>query len=418
MNSPADPRTTNTSERRGWLGVLSVALGSFVLVLSEFLPIGLLPAISADLGIGVGTAGLMVVATGLTAAVSSPVVTVLTSRIDRRTVIWSLTVLLVIADLVGALAVNFMMLLGARLLLGIALGGFWAIGSALAGRLVSAGSVIRATSFITAGISVATVVSLPLGSFVSSAASWRTAFVIAAALGVVALAGQLVLLPRISARERVRFSTLGRLLTARRARAGLIATALVFLAQFAAYTYVAQFLKELVRIEPATVTVALLILGVAGIAGNFIVGFALARSLTATVTVMQVGLVVSLISLPLLASSIPGVIALLVFWGLIWGALPLGMQTWMSGISPAASESSLALFVTTIQLAIAAGSVVGGIAVSTIGLAPDFYLAAGIAAVGVACLVSSNLRYAKTAPVHIPSMSGSHRVEAFESSRS
>lgn len=418
MGSPANAPLKNNSERRGWLGVISVALGSFVLVLSEFLPIGLLPAISSDLDIGIGTGGLMVVATGLAAAVSSPVVTVLTPRIDRRTVIWSLTVLLVLADMVGALAVNFPMLLGSRLLLGIALGGFWAIGAGLAGRLVSATSVIRATSFITAGISVATVVSLPLGSFISSASSWRTAFVIAAVLGILALAGQLVLLPRISARERVRFSTFRMILAVPRARVGLIATAFVFLAQFAAYTYVAQYLKELVRIDSATITSALLVLGVAGVAGNFIAGFALARCVTATVTVVQVGLVISLVSLPLLAGSIPGVVVLLVFWGLVWGALPLGMQTWMSQGSIAAPEGSLALFVTTIQLAIAGGSVVGGIAVSTIGLATDFYLAAGIAAIGVAFLLSLNVRSPRSAGGRPPAVADPQRVDAFRASRS
>lgn len=376
------------TDRRGWFGVLSVALGSFVLVLSEFLPIGLLPAIASDLGISVGTAGLVIVATGLAGAIGAPVVTVFTSRVDRRIVLLSLTVLLVISNIFGAFAPNLAVLLVARLLLGLAIGGFWSIGAGIANRLVHQGAVIRATSFITAGVSIATVVSLPLGAFVSSVTSWRVAFIIGAALGAVALVGQLILLPRIPALQRVRFATLGGLLAFPKARIGLIATALAFFAQFSAYTYVAPYLEDVVRVSPSTVTIALLAFGVAGIAGNFIAGYTLSRNLTATLTVTKVVLAASVVALPLLAWSVPGVFVLLVLWGLVWGALPLGLQTWMSGAAPSASDGSLALFVTTIQLAIAGGSVVGGVVVTSFGLAVDFYIAGGIALLAIVVLLS------------------------------
>jgi predicted MFS family arabinose efflux permease len=355
---------TQTSDRRGWLGVLSVALGSFVLVLSEFLPIGLLPSIADDLHVSIATAGSMVVATGLAGAVAAPVVTVLTSRLDRRVVLWSLTVLLIVADVAGALAPSFGVLVAARVLLGIGIGGFWAIGAGIAGRLVAAPSVIRATSFITAGVSVATVVSLPLGAFVASVSTWRVAFLIGAVLGAIALVGQLAMLPKIPSLSRVLFSTLGGLLTIPRARVGLLGSAFVFVAQFAAYTFVAPYLEDVVRIGADTVTLALLVFGVAGIIGNFVAGTTLSRNLLGTLGVAKFVLAGAVIALPFLAWSVPGVFVLLAVWGLVWGALPLGMQTWMASAAPSASESSLALFVTTIQLSIAAGSIVGGVAVA------------------------------------------------------
>lgn len=383
---------TSSTDRSGWFGVLSVALGSFVLVLSEFLPIGLLPSIADGLHVGIGTAGLMVVATGLMGALAAPVVTVLTSKIDRRVVLVALTILLIVADTIAALAPNFTVLVAARMLLGIGIGGFWAIGAGIAGRLVEAPSVIRATSFITAGVSVATVVSLPLGAFVSSFASWRLAFVIGAALGLVALVLQLALLPSIPAIHRVRFATLGALLRIPRARVGLIATAFVFVAQFAAYTYVSPYLQQIVGVGPDTVTLALLVFGIAGIAGNFVAGVTLSRSVLGTLGVAKFVLAGAVVLLPLLAHSLPGVFALLVIWGFVWGALPLGTQTWMAGASPNGSESGLALFVTTIQLSISIGSVAGGIAVSALGISADFWLAAGIAVVGAVVLLGLGLR--------------------------
>lgn len=393
---------TSSAARRGWLSVTSVALGSFVLVLSEFLPIGLLPAIADDLDVGIGTAGLMVVATGLVGAVAAPVVTVLTSRLDRRVVLVSLTVLLVIADGLAAIAPSFWVLLIARMLLGIGIGGFWAIGAGIAGRLVRPELTIRATSLITAGVSVATVVSLPLGALVSSLASWRLGFVIGGALGLVALVLQLAMLPRIPAQQRVRFVTLGSLLRVPRARVGLIAAAFVFAAQFAAYTYIAPYLQQLVGVGPDTVTIALLVFGVAGIVGNFAAGFTLDRSVLGTIGASKFVLAAAVVLLPLLAHSVVGVFVLLVVWGLVWGALPLGMQTWMSTASPAGSETGLALFVTTIQLAIAAGSVLGGAAVSSFGLAADFWLAGGVAIVGAVVLVAMGLRKSSAVPAVEP----------------
>ncbi|MBO9045787.1 MFS transporter [Curtobacterium flaccumfaciens pv. flaccumfaciens] len=393
---------TSSAARRGWLSVTSVALGSFVLVLSEFLPIGLLPAIADDLDVGIGTAGLMVVATGLVGAVAAPVVTVLTSRLDRRVVLVSLTVLLVIADGLAAIAPSFWVLLIARMLLGVGIGGFWAIGAGIAGRLVRPELTIRATSLITAGVSVATVVSLPLGALVSSLASWRLGFVIGGALGLVALVLQLAMLPRIPAQQRVRFATLGSLLRVPRARVGLIAAAFVFAAQFAAYTYIAPYLQQLVGVGPDTVTIALLVFGVAGIVGNFAAGFTLDRSVLATIGASKFVLAAAVVLLPLLAHSVVGVFVLLVVWGLVWGALPLGMQTWMSTASPAGSETGLALFVTTIQLAIAAGSVLGGAAVSSFGLAADFWLAGGVAIVGAVVLVAMGLRKSSAVPAVEP----------------
>jgi predicted MFS family arabinose efflux permease len=374
------------SQRRGWFAIGSVALGAFALVLSEFLPIGLLPSISSDLHVSIGTAGLMVVTTGLAGAVGAPLITVATSRLDRRLVLLSLSVLLVIADVLGATAANFGLLLAARLILGLAIGGFWSIGAAIAGRLVRSESVIRATSLITGGISLATVVSLPLGAFVSSVAGWRLAFVIGAGLGIIALVGQLALLPRIPSVQRVRIATLGGILKFPRARIGLIATALVFLAQFTAYTYVAPYLQVLAKFDPTTITLALLVFGVAGIAGNFIAGATLSRSLRGTLIVTIVTMAASVVVLPMLAQSFGGVLVLLAVWGAVWGALPLGMQTWMSTAS-ASVETNLALFVTTIQLAIAAGSIVGGVAVGAFGLTFAFFLAGAIAAIGVLVLI-------------------------------
>lgn len=395
MNRPLP--TTDQETSRAWLGVSSVALGSFAIVLSEFLPVGLLPAIASDLHVGIGTAGLMVVITGLLAAVAAPAVTVAASGLDRRVVLVGLSALLVVSDTLAAIAPTFWVLLVTRMILGISLGGFWAIGAGIAGRLVPAAATIRATSLITAGISVATVVSLPLGAAVSALSTWRLAFVIGGVVGLLALALQLLTLPTIPAAHRVRVSALGALFRVPRARIGLIAATFAFAAQFAASTYVTPFLQDRANAGPGTVTVALLAFGVAGIAGNFVAGATLSRSVLGTTTIAKIGLAGAVVLLPLLAHSTAGVLALLVVWGFVWGALPLSLQTWMSTAAPAGAETGLALFVTTIQLALAAGSVLGGAAVNSFGLDADFRLAGAFAFVGAIVFLGLGSRRAATA---------------------
>jgi predicted MFS family arabinose efflux permease len=162
----------------------------------------------------------------------------------------------------------------------------------------------------------------------------------------------------------------------------LIGATFVFFAQFAAYTFVSPYLEQLVHLEPATITLALLVFGVAGVIGNFLAGFALSRSITATVVGAMAIAAVSIILLPVVAGTAPGAFLLLALWGVIWGGLPLAMQTWVIDAAPEVAEGGLALFVTTIQISIAAGSTVGAIAVSSAGISFDFWLAGAIAAVG------------------------------------
>ncbi|GAA3552424.1 MFS transporter [Microlunatus spumicola] len=395
MTGPHQPETGPAG--RGRLSVSSVALGSFAIVLSEFLPVGLLPAIASDLDVRVGTAGLMVVVTGLFAAVAAPAITVAAARLDRRVVLVGLSGLLVVSDALAAAAPTFPVLLLARVLLGLSLGGFWAIGAGIAGRLVPPADTIRATALITAGISVATVVSLPLGAAVSALTTWRVAFVIGGLVGLVALALQLVALPRVPAAGRVRFSTLGALLRVPRARVGLVGAGILFAAQFAASTYVTPYLQDLVAAGPATVTLALLLFGVAGIAGNFVAGRTLGRSVLGTAATAQVVLAAAVVLLPSLVHPTPAVLVLVAVWGFAWGGLPLALQTWMSTASPAGVETGLALFVTTIQLALAIGSVLGGAVVSSFGIATDFRLAGALALVGAVVLVALGSRRRATA---------------------
>ncbi|WP_411079716.1 MFS transporter [Streptomyces sp. cmx-18-6] len=175
------PAASGRSPVKGWLAVLAVTLGIFSLMTSELLPVGLLTPIGTALDVSEGTAGLMVTVPGLVAAVSAPLVTVATGRIDRRIVLVVLIGLMGAANLASAFATSFTVVLVARFLIGISVGGFWSIAGGITLRLVPAKHVARATAVIFGGVETASVLGVPTGTFIGDLSNWRTAFATEAA---------------------------------------------------------------------------------------------------------------------------------------------------------------------------------------------------------------------------------------------
>ncbi|MBW8837392.1 MAG: MFS transporter, partial [Burkholderia sp.] len=131
--SEVTPDDRASSPLRSWLAVVAVAIGAFAFVTTEFLPVGLLPRVAADLGVSPGTAGLMVTVPGVIAAISAPGLMLVAGRMDRRRVFLLLTALLLASNLISAFAPNFTVMLVGRALLGAALGGFWTLATAASG---------------------------------------------------------------------------------------------------------------------------------------------------------------------------------------------------------------------------------------------------------------------------------------------
>jgi predicted MFS family arabinose efflux permease len=377
-----EPRT----DASAWLAVLSVAVGSFVLVTTEFLPIGLLPSIAATLHVSEGTAGLMVTTPGILGALAAPLLTVGSGRIDRRFVLWGLMALLAASNLIVALAPAFDVALVGRVLLGIAVGGFWTIGAAIGPRLVAKSDTTRATSIIFAGISLGTVAGVPAGALVGHLVGWRVAFGGAGTATIAVLLAQILLLPALPPLRSVRLHELPALLRVPKARLGLIATALVFVGQFAAYTYITPFVVEVSGMSPPAVTTLLLAYGLTGFVGNILGGWGGARDVRAAVAVMALVVGASLLVMPPFGTN-QVVTALLVgVWGLAFGAMPITTQLWMFKAAPEALEGSSALFVSTAQIALASGALVGGLAVDHLGI-PSAMIEGGIFGVATAAIV-------------------------------
>jgi predicted MFS family arabinose efflux permease len=362
-----------------WLAVLSVATGAFALVTTEFLPVGLLPAIAAELGVTEGVAGMLVTVPGIVAALAAVLVTVGVGKTDRRYVIWGLTMTLVLSNALVALSHSFPLILVGRALLGIGVGGFWAIGPALSTRLVSPEAATRATAVVFAGVSVGTVAGVPAGAFLGELFGWRTAFAAAGAIGLLVLLTQMVLLPKLPPEKAITFRQLPELLRVSKARLGILATVLVFLGQFSAYTYISPFLSQVTHLSATTISTLLLAYGAAGFVGNLIGGALVARSVRTSLIVTGVTLGVAIGALPLLGANAWAAAALVVLWGVGFGMMPISVQTWIFQAAPHAMESGGAVFVSIVQIALASGALVGGLTVDHAGVSGAMALGGGLA---------------------------------------
>jgi predicted MFS family arabinose efflux permease len=207
---PASSRETSTSLSQ-WLSVIAVAVSAFAFVTAEFLPVGLLPQIANDLGVKPGIAGLMVTTPGVMAAIFAPTLIIGAGRMDRRYVFLLLTTILLISNLLCAVATSFPIMLIGRAMLGAAIGGFWTLAPAAAPRLVQPKDAAKATATILTGVTCATVIGVPLGTFIATFASWRLSFAATAGLVALALIAQVFLVPSLpsaSALRIVDFKTL------------------------------------------------------------------------------------------------------------------------------------------------------------------------------------------------------------------
>lgn len=367
------------ASRSAWLAVGSIAVGTFSMVTTEFLPIGLLTDIATGLRITEGTAGLMVTVPGVLAAVAGPALIVASGRLDRRAVMITLTALLVVSNIMAALAPNLPTLLAARLLLGLCIGGFWTFAPSAATQLVPTASQPRAMSLVLMGVSAATVLGVPLSAFIGNLAGWRAAFAANGLLAAAVLAAQIWRLPAMPPVRAIKARDLLIPLTRPLARVGLLVTLLLIAGHFAAYTYLRPLLEQVFGLPPASVSALLLVYGAVGFAGTFIGGSIVARSVRLAAVLTGALIASALLLSTVIGGGILGGIAVVVLWGLAFGLVPVALTGWMLNAVPDVPEAGQALLVSGFQVAIATGSLVGGIVVDGYGISSTMLLASLLA---------------------------------------
>lgn len=369
---------TIESRRSAWGAVFSMTLCVFVLIASEFMPVSLLTPIAVDLGVSEGSTGQAISISGIFAVFTSLFVAGLTRRLDRRVVVLALTILLMLSGVLVTFAPSYPALMLGRALLGISIGGFWSMSTSIVMRLVANDQVPKALALLNAGNAIAATISAPLGSLLGSYIGWRGAFFLVVPAGLLALVWQWISLPTLPPHSDRTSLNVFRLLQRPPVALGMAAILLLFMGQFALFTYLRPFLEQVTQLAIEPLSLVLLLMGLAGAVGTWIVSRLLNHRLFSILIVIP--FLMALLALAMIALGhmrVPVFMAL-VGWGFLGTAAPVGWGTWVSRILADDAEAGGGLQVAVIQLAITAGASLGGFLFDAAGWQSTFALSAAL----------------------------------------
>lgn len=377
---------SDKSQMHSWAAVFAMSLAAFALVASEFMPVSLLTPLAADLQISEGQAGQGISVSGLFALLTSLVIAAVAARVERKRLLLALTVLMILSGTVVALAPNYLTFMLGRALIGVAIGGFWSLSAATAMRLVPTAQVPRALAIVNGGNALATVIAAPLGSFLGALIGWRGAFFCVVPVAVAAGLWLLFSLPAIKVQGQAKTGNVLRLFKQTPVALGMLAISGFFMGQFMLFTYLRPFLESATRVSTSTLSLLLLVLGLAGLAGTVLIERVLKNRLYPVLIAIPLIMAVIAVALVAFGGSPITTAVLLGCWGFVATAAPVGWWTWLAHVLPDDAEAGGGLMVAIIQLAITAGATVGGVAFDHSGYQATFELSA--ATLGVAALLA------------------------------
>ncbi|MDQ3233409.1 MAG: MFS transporter [Pseudobdellovibrionaceae bacterium] len=352
---------------------------------------------ASDLGISEGTAGQAVTATSVFAVVTSLLIAFLTRNLNRRTVLLSLSFLLSVSSIIVAFAPNFGVLLLGRIILGVSLGGFWSMSTAITIRLVSDKDVPKALALIFGGSSFASVLAAPLGSYLGNIIGWRDVFLFAAAVGLLAFAWQFFALPSLKPVGITRLRTTIDVMKVPRFSVGLLAIMLVFCGRFASFTYLRPFLEQTTRLNINWVSTVLLAFGLAYFVGNWFAPGMIKRNLRQALYAPAIALAVTCIGLVFFGTSLVATLVLVFLLGAFFAPVAPAWSTWVARTVPEQAETGGGLYVAAVQFSAAVGALVGGFVFDFSGSAGGFIMS------GLSWALSALLVYQKiSAPARSP----------------
>jgi predicted MFS family arabinose efflux permease len=392
-SSSATHETRLPTLRQQYLAVLAVASACFMIVTTEYLPVGLIPAMAPALAISTGSAGMTMTLPAIVAAFSALVVSILAGRYDRRTVLIGLLALLGVANLVSFLAPNFPVLLAGRFLVGIALGGFWPLGISIGARLMPEPTGARGVTIILSGLSIGTIAGVPASTLIAENFGWRAAFGAASIISAVSCGALYAFLPSTIPLRRARWSDLGALLFIPQARWGLLFAVMTFGSTFFAYPYIGPFLGIVAKMRPQQISGMLLLFGMSGLVGNALGGWLVTRSHRRAAIINAVALALPVFLLAQFGTTGGVAVVMVGVWGLAYGGLSIVCQAWIAREAPEALETGGAFYVAVVQASVSVGAWFGGMLVDDVGVA-YVMVASGVVALFAALLVALSGRSA------------------------
>ncbi|WFS20017.1 MFS transporter [Pseudomonas sp. 905_Psudmo1] len=367
------------SQRGAGLSVAILAFSAFLIVTTEFLIIGLLPALARDLDISISMAGQLVTLFAFTVMIFGPPLTAMLSHLDRKKLFVAILLIFAASNALAAVSDSFWLLAVARLVPALALPVFWGTASETAGQLAGPKKAGQAIANVYLGISAAMLLGIPLGTLVSNALGWRGAFWLLAGLSLIMALAILAFMPAVSRTAKVDFLQQAKIFKEPYFLSNVLLSIVVFSAMFTAYTYLADILERVAGVHPENIGWWLMAFGAVGLIGNWIGGKAIDRS----------PIKASVLFLLLLAIGMTAVVpfahmglifcAALGLWGIANTALyPVSQVRVMSSVSHSKALAGTTN-VSAANAGIGIGAIVGGMTIANLGIEYLGYAAAAIA---------------------------------------
>lgn len=386
------------------VALLALAISAFGIGTTEFVIMGLLPEVAGDLHVSIPTAGLLVSGYALGVVVGAPLMTVLGSRLSRKGVLVGLMGLFILGNLISAVAPGYGLLLTGRIVASLCHGAFFGIGSVVAANLVAPAKRASAIALMFTGLTVATVLGVPLGTALGQQLGWRSAFWAVTVLGVISLLGLVFLVPHQPPGDSVGLRRELAVLRRPQVLLALVTTALGFAGVFAAFTYIAPMMIQVAGFSPGAVTWLLVIFGGGTVVGNLIGGKAADRSLMPSQYAFLAALAVVLVVFVFTAhGQIPAAITVALLGVTGFAAVPslqMRVMDKAEGAPVLASAANIGAF----NLGNAGGAWLGGVAIDGgLGYTAPSWIGALLALSGLAVALVSGALDRRTQPVLVRS---------------
>jgi MFS transporter, DHA1 family, inner membrane transport protein len=344
---------------RSVVALIALSVSTFIYVTTETLPIGLLPLIADDLGTSRSAIGLLVTGYGLVVVLTSIPLTRLTRRLHRRRLLTALLAVFVVATALSALAPGYWLLMGARMVTALSQALFWAVITPAAAGMFRPEVRGRAISLLYAGSSLAALAGVPAGTWLGQQAGWRVAFLALSGVGLLVLVTVATTLPDTPRGESD--ADRGSAPDAARYFSVVAATALAAAGAFTAFTYISPFLTDVSGFAEASVGGLLLVRGLAGLAGVFLVGFLVTRHAWSTMATVIGVQAVALAGQYALGESQAATVVSLAASGLTLAGLAATLGARVLQVAPGASDMAAAGTSTAFNVGITAGALIGGL---------------------------------------------------------
>ncbi|VXD00778.1 MFS transporter [Pseudomonas sp. 8Z] len=360
------------------ISVAILAFSAFLIVTTEFLIVGLLPALARDLGISISAAGQLVTLFAFTVMFCGPPLTAALSHLDRKKLFIVILLIFAAANALAAAANSFWLLAIARLIPAMALPVFWGTASETAAQLAGPQRAGKAVAQVYLGISAAMLLGIPLGTVAANEIGWRGAFWLLAGLSLSMAVAVWRFMPAVARTARVNFLKQAQIFKQGYFLANVLLSVVVFTAMFTAYTYLADILERVADVAPAHVGWWLMGFGAVGLLGNWIGGHAVDKSPIKATALFLILLAIGMAAIVPLADTGSLFIAALALWGIANTALyPVCQVRVMSSVSQAQALAGTTN-VSAANAGIGLGAIIGGMTIPWLGTDYLGYVAAAV----------------------------------------